>query len=143
MPELEKVGIERNHVRDLSPLREAASLRTLLWSGSGVSKLTQLAPLTSLRVRIRSANTTPRSFAERAADFGQNPSNWEAVSIHPERSVSVRGRGGVSEQICYRNTQTGEIIWRHRVTNAKGKVIDDHPRPFYKARTTPEPEVGP
>jgi hypothetical protein len=85
----------------------------------------------------------PRPFGELVGDFRANPGNWEPVSIHPERAISVRGHGGVSEQISYRNTQTGETIWRHRITDAKGRVIDDHPRRFYKARMTPEPEVDP
>jgi hypothetical protein len=36
--------------------------------------------------------------------------------------------------MIYRNTQTGETIVRHRLTNANGRVLEDHFRPMYKPR---------
>jgi hypothetical protein len=67
-------------------------------------------------------------------DFEADPSRWAPQSIHSEPATSVRARGGVSEQIIYRNTETGECLVRHRVTDAKGRVLDDHFRPMYKPR---------
>jgi len=72
--------------------------------------------------------------AERRANFQQNPGNWVPESVHAEATTSVRVRGGVSEQILYRNTQTGETMWRHRITDANGRLWDDHPRGSYKPR---------
>ena len=40
----------------------------------------------------------------------------------------------MSEQIIYRNTQTGESMVRHRITNASGRILEDHFRPNYKPR---------
>jgi hypothetical protein len=76
----------------------------------------------------------PRPFPQRLKDFENDPSKWVPQSIHPEPANSVRGRGGVSEQIIYRNSETGETLVRHRVTDAKGRVMDDHFRPTYKPR---------
>jgi hypothetical protein len=61
-------------------------------------------------------------------------SRWAPQSIHSEPTTGVKTRGGVSEQIIYRNTETGETLVRHRVTDAKGRVRDDHFRPYYKPR---------
>ena len=77
---------------------------------------------------------TPGKFTERLADYTQNPGDWTPRSIHAEPATSIRARGGVSEQIIYRNTQTGETLIRHRVTDAKGCSLDDHFRPNYKPR---------
>lgn len=78
--------------------------------------------------------TGPRRFTDRLADYNQNPDNWRPQSIHAEPAISIRARGGVSEQIIYRNTETGESLIRHRVTDASGRVLDDHFRPNYKPR---------
>ena len=84
---------------------------------------------------VRSANpTTARPLGQQWADFQQNPGNWVPESVHAEAATSVRARGGVSEQILYRNTQTGETMWRHRLTDARGRLLDDHAREFYKPR---------
>ena len=40
----------------------------------------------------------------------------------------------MSEQIIYRNTQTGESMVRHRITDASGRILEDHFRPNYKPR---------
>lgn len=84
--------------------------------------------------RVHSANSTSRALADRLADYQQNPGRWRPESIHAEPGMSRRDRGGSSEQIIYRNTDTGETLVRHRVTNCQGKVIDDHFRPDYKPR---------
>jgi hypothetical protein len=68
------------------------------------------------------------------ADYNRNPGDWTPHSIHAERATSIRARGGVSEQIIYRNSRTGETLVRHRVTDGRGRVIDDHFRPYYKPR---------
>jgi RHS repeat-associated protein len=75
-----------------------------------------------------------RPFPEKLKDIVANPEDWVTGSSHSEPGRSVRGRGGVSEQIKYRNRQTGETIVRHRVIDRRGRVIDDHYRPDYKPR---------
>ncbi len=84
--------------------------------------------------RVRSANPTVRPFAERLADFERAPGNWSLESIHAEGAVSRRAAGGVSEQMIYRNTQTGETMVRHRLTGPNGRVLEDHFRPTYRPR---------
>lgn len=76
----------------------------------------------------------PRTFTERLAEYNQNPGAWKPQSLHAEPATSIRARGGVSEQIIYRNTETGETLIRHRLTNARGKVLEDHFRRDYKPR---------
>lgn len=61
-------------------------------------------------IRVRSANTTARPFAERLTDIEGNPGNWSLESVHTETAVSRRAADGVSEQLIYRNVQTGETI---------------------------------
>ena len=75
-----------------------------------------------------------RTFAQRVAEFQKTPDNWSIESLHAEATTSRLARGGVSEQIIYRNAQTGETIVRHRLTNASGTVLEDHFRPMYKPR---------
>ncbi|MCY2924499.1 MAG: hypothetical protein NT031_03520 [Planctomycetota bacterium] len=75
-----------------------------------------------------------RSFAQKLADIEANPGGWSIESLHAEAATSRLARGGVSEQIIYRNVQTGETIVRHRLTNAGGNVLEDHFRPMYKPR---------
>jgi len=79
-------------------------------------------------------NSAARPFTQRLADYNQNPGAWRPQSIHAEPATSIRARGGVSEQIIYRNSRTGETLVRHRVTDARGRVLDDHFRPNYKPR---------
>jgi hypothetical protein len=79
-------------------------------------------------------NTPFRPFAERVKDFESDPGRWTPRSIHPEPATGAKTRGGVSEQIIYNNSETGERLVRHRVTDAKGRVRDDHFRPNYKPR---------
>jgi hypothetical protein len=78
------------------------------------------------------AEATP--FRQLLSDVEQNPGNWSIESLHGEPAVSRAARGGVSEQMFYRNTQTGETIVRHRLTDANGVVVEDHFRPMYKPR---------
>ena len=75
-----------------------------------------------------------RTFAQKLADIEGNPGAWRIESLHAERAVSIRARGGVSEQIIYRNTRTGETMVRHRLTDGKGRVLDEHFREYYKPR---------
>jgi hypothetical protein len=84
--------------------------------------------------RVRPANPVSRPFPDRLKDFEADPSRWSPQSIHSEPATGVKTRGGLSEQIIYRNTETGETLVRHRVTDAKGRVRDDHFRPMYKPR---------
>jgi RHS repeat-associated protein len=88
--------------------------------------------------RVRPANPVSRPFADRLRDFESDPSRWSIESIHSEVATGAKTRGGVSEQIIYRNKETGEILVRHRVTDAKGRVRDDHFRPYYKPRFDPK-----
>lgn len=76
----------------------------------------------------------PRSFTQRLADYTENPGAWKPQSLHAEPATSIRARGGVSEQIIYRHAETGETLIRHRVIDARGHVLDDHFRPYYKPR---------
>jgi hypothetical protein len=46
----------------------------------------------------------------------------------------VAWREAESEQIVYRNTQTGETMVRHRITDAKGRLLDHHPRELHTPR---------
>ncbi|QOJ00940.1 MAG: hypothetical protein HRU70_10705 [Phycisphaeraceae bacterium] len=85
-------------------------------------------------VGARSANNTARPFAERLADYERNPGVWSLESMHAETAVSRRAAGGVSEQMIYRNSQSGETIVRHRLTRPSGKDLEDHFRPMYKPR---------
>ena len=75
-----------------------------------------------------------RPFSERLEESENDPGGWTPQSIHPEPATSIRNRGGVSEQIVYVNGETGERLVRHRVTDAEGRVRDDHFRPYYKPR---------
>ena len=92
------------------------------------------AARTSIKNVAKTANPISRPFADRLTDYQQNPGRWKPESVHAEPGASVRSRGGASEQIIYRNTETGETIVRHRVTNSQGKVLEDHFRPGYKPR---------
>lgn len=82
----------------------------------------------------REVTIPARPFTERLADYNQNPGAWTQHSIHVEPATSIRARRGISEQIIYRNSQTDEVLYRHRVIDARGRVLDDHFRPNYKAR---------
>jgi hypothetical protein len=84
--------------------------------------------------RVRSVNATPRPFGELLGDFETNPGNWSLESAHAEVAVSRRAAGGVSEQMIYRNVETGETMVRHRLTDSSGRVLEDHFRPMYKPR---------
>jgi hypothetical protein len=68
------------------------------------------------------------------ADFERNPGSWSLESMHAETALSRRAAGGVSEQMIYRNVQTGETMVRHRLTSPSGRVLEDHFRPMYKPR---------
>lgn len=71
---------------------------------------------------------------QRLADYTENPGAWKPLSLHAEPAISIRARRGVSEQIIYRHAETGETLIRHRVTDARGHVLGDHFRPYYKPR---------
>ncbi len=60
---------------------------------------------------------------------------WERVSVHTEKSTRKGSRkSGISIQEVYVNKYTGKKIVRHKLVNDKGKVVDDHFRPYYKPR---------
>jgi hypothetical protein len=101
---------------------------------SGESKYTDDIIEALTESGVDSATKSSRSFAERLADFEKNQSNWSLESLHAEKAVSRRASGGASEQMIYRNAQTGETIVRHRLTTPNGKVLEDHFRPTYKPR---------
>jgi hypothetical protein len=76
-----------------------------------------------------------RPFRDRIKDYQQDPSKWEIISMHTKPATRRGARqSGVSIQIQYRNRDTGETIWRHQVIDDRGRVVDDHFRPYYKPR---------
>jgi hypothetical protein len=65
-----------------------------------------------------------------------NDEGWSLISNHAESATRKGARqGGVSIQEVYENIYTGERKVRHIVRDARGRVVDDHFRPFYKPRT--------
>ncbi|MEJ2557318.1 MAG: RHS repeat-associated core domain-containing protein [Anaerolineae bacterium] len=61
---------------------------------------------------------------------------WSLLSVHAEPATRKGARGsGVSIQEVYENIYTGERKVRHIVRDDRGRVVDDHFRPFYKPRT--------
>jgi hypothetical protein len=81
-------------------------------------------PVTTSDNWYASGQAQVRTFAQRLADFERSPGNWSMESLHAEAGTSRLAQGGVSEQIIYRNVQTGETMVRHRLTNASGKVLE-------------------
>jgi hypothetical protein len=77
----------------------------------------------------------PRSFADKLDDLKANPDKWQRVSAHTEKATRKGGRRhGASTQEIYRNTETGETLVKHTVTDDAGRVVDEHWRPNYKPR---------
>ncbi len=82
----------------------------------------------------RSSGVT-RPFTRLVDDIDANPSKWKAISAHTEKATRKGARRhGASTQTIYRNTETGETIVHHTVTDDLGRVVDDHWRPNYKPR---------
>lgn len=56
-------------------------------------------------------------------------------SAHAEKATRKGARQhGTSTQEIYRNTETGEKMVKHTVTDDAGHVVDEHWRPDYKPR---------
>jgi RHS repeat-associated protein len=92
-------------------------------------------PPSGSRTTTSLSTSAGRPFRDRIKDYQQDPSRWEIISMHTEPATRRGARqSGVSIQIQYRNRDTGEIIWRHQVIDDRGRVVDDHFRPYYKPR---------
>lgn len=77
-----------------------------------------------------------RPFREKLADIESHPEDWEEVSVHTDKATRRRSRqSGISIQKVYRHKATGETIVRHILTNNRGRVVSDHFREDYKARS--------
>lgn len=73
-------------------------------------------------------------FGRLKQDFLDNPDDWEVWASHAESARNRAARGGASIQTIYVHRQTGDRLVWHSVVSRSGRVIDDHPRPYYKAR---------
>ena len=60
--------------------------------------------------------------------FNTNPGEWELKAAH----VEAGNYEGVSIQERWVNRSTGEQLWIHKATNAKGEMFDGpHPRGYF------------
>jgi hypothetical protein len=67
--------------------------------------------------------------------FRFDTDEWERVSSHSERASRKGARTtGTSVQEIYVHKKTRERIVEHSVVNDKGRIIDEHFRPYYKPR---------
>lgn len=82
----------------------------------------------------RAARAPSTPFGRLKQDFLDNPDDWKVWSSHAEAARNRAARGGASIQTIYVNRRTGDRLVWHTVVSRSGRVIDDHPRPYYKAR---------
>ena len=75
-------------------------------------------------------NVVSSGFSDLIKDIKNNPSNWEKVNETKE--MAKKARNGISVETEYINKNTGQRIYKHTVTNSKGKIVHDHYRPYGK-----------
>jgi hypothetical protein len=60
---------------------------------------------------------------------------WERISSHSEKASRKGARtSGVSVQVVYVHKKTRERMVKHIAVNDKGRIVDEHFRPYYKPR---------
>jgi RHS repeat-associated protein len=102
----------------------------------GLGGLTRfgMRPLHSSLREARATRRPSTPFGRLQQDFLDNPDNWELWASHTEAAQNRAARGGTSIQTIYVNARTGDRLVWHTVLTESGRVLDDHPRPYYKAR---------
>jgi hypothetical protein len=72
-----------------------------------------------------------RPFKDLITDIEKNPSNWKKVSESIVDSTKKGNKGGQSIEEVFKNSKTGETIYKHTLKDATGKIIETpHYRPY-------------
>ena len=79
------------------------------------------------------AETESNSFSNLIKDIEKNPNNWTKVSQSVVDSTKKGNAGGQSIEEEFVNNETGQTIYKHTLTDANGKLLEQpHYRPYSK-----------